>query len=155
MRARHGSWLATVVAISIAASACASGGGGGGDRPTIEDAYGALSAESAVSQFLDAAKRNDYGLMARLFGTTDGPAVERIGRVEVEQRMYVLASILQHDSYSLRPMGIAAAEGKRRVIAEMVGTRNGDATVPFVAASNDGRWFVEQIVTDDLTTGGG
>lgn len=154
MRARTGSRLAAAVALSMGAAACASGGGGGAS-PTIEDAYGALSAESAVGQFLDAAKRNDYGLMARLFGTTDGPAIERMGRVEVEQRMFVLASILRHQSYSLRPMGVAEAEGKRRVIAEMVGTRNGDATVPFVAASNQGRWFVEQIMTDDLTSGGG
>lgn len=154
MRARHGSLLATGVALTMAVSACASGGGGGAG-PTIEDAYGALSPESAVGQFLDAAKRNDYGLMARLFGTTQGPAIERMGRVEVEQRMFVLASILRHQSYSLRPMGVAAAEGKRRVIAEMVGTRNGDATVPFVAALNRGRWFVEQVMTDDLTSGGG
>jgi len=154
MRARNGSWRATVAALSIAATACASGGGGGAS-PTIEDAYGALSPESAVGQFLDAAKRNDYGLMARLFGTTQGPAIQRMGRVEVEQRMFVLASILRHESYSLRPMGVAEVEGKRRVIAEMVGTRNGNATVPFVAASNGGRWFVEQIMTDDLTSGGG
>lgn len=154
MRARKRIPLAATVALSIAAAACASGSGGGAS-PTIEDAYGALSAESAVGQFLDAAKRNDYALMARLFGTTDGPAIERMGRVEVEQRMFVLASILRHQSYSLRPMGVSEAEGKRRVIAEMVGTRNGNATVPFVAASNQGRWFVEQIMTDDLSSGGG
>lgn len=152
MRVRSGSRAALAVTLVVTA-ACASGGGGGGS-PTIEDAYGALSAESAVGQFLDAAKRNDYALMARLFGTTEGPAVERIGRVEVEQRMFVLASILRHQSYSLRRMSIAQEEGKQRIIAEMVGTRNGDATVPFVAASNRGRWFVEQIMTDDLSGGG-
>lgn len=152
MRARNGSWLATAVALSIAAAACASGGGGGAGA-TIEDAYGARSPEAAVGQFLDAAKRNDYALMARLFGNTEGPAIERMGRVDVEQRMFVLASILRHESYSLRPMGVAEAEGKRRVIAEMVGTRNGNATVPFVAASSRGRWFVEQIMTENLSGG--
>jgi hypothetical protein len=38
-----------------------------------------------------------------------------------------------------------------RILADLVGTRNGSVTVPIVAASNRGRWFVEQIVTDDLS----
>ena len=73
------------------------------------------------------------------------------GRIEVEQRMFVLASLLRHDSYGLRPMGITEAEGKTRVIADMVGTRNGSVSVPFIAASSRGRWFVERILTDALT----
>ncbi|MCG8469705.1 MAG: hypothetical protein MJB57_16120 [Gemmatimonadetes bacterium] len=133
----------------VGLAGCASGSGG--SPPTIEEAYGALSAESAVGQFLDAAKRADYQLMSRLFGTTDGPAEEDLGRIEVEQRMFVLASLLRHDSYGLRPMGITEAEGKTRVIADMVGTRNGSVSVPFIAASSRGRWFVERILTDALT----
>jgi len=151
MRVRTGSWLAAAVLVS--SSACASGGGG--SAPTIDEAYGALSAESAVGQFLDAAKRSDYRLMSRLFGTRDGPAERQLGRVEVEQRMFVLASILAHDTYSLRPMGVAEGEGKQRVLVEMVGTRSrtGTATVPFITAANGGRWFVEQIMTESLTSG--
>lgn len=149
MRARSGSWVAA--AILVLTAACATSGGGG--APTIETAYGALTAESAVGQFLDAAKRNDYQLMSRLFGTRNGPAEGRLGRVEVEQRMYILASILRHQSYSLRRMAVAEGEGQQRVAADMVGTRNGDVTVPFLAAVNDGRWFVEQIQTEALTGG--
>ncbi len=155
MRAQSGFRLAWGMALVIAGAAGCASGGGGGATPTIDQAYGASSAESAVAEFLDAARRNDYGLMARLFGTTDGPAVESLGRPEVEQRMFILASLLRHQSYSLRPMSIAEAEGKQRVIAEMVGTRNGDATVPFIAASNRGRWFVERVLTDNLTSSGG
>lgn len=146
MRARIGSWLA-VGAVSLTA-ACASGGSGGSQGS--EAAYGALSAESAVSQFLDAARRNDYKLMARLFGTRQGPARDQIGQVQVEQRMFVLASLLRHESYSLRPMAVAEAEGKQRIIADMVGTRNGSVSVPVIAAESRGRWFVEQIITDNL-----
>ncbi len=149
MRVRHGSWLA-VAMVSVLA-ACASGGG---NRPLSQsETYGALSAESAVSQFLDAAKRNDYRLMARLFGTREGPAERDLGRVEVEQRMFILASLLRHESYALRSVGISEAEGKQRILAEMTGTRNGAVRVPFVLVSSGGRWFVEQIVTDDLTSG--
>ena len=104
MRVKPGSWV--VAAFLVTFGACASSGGAG-NTSTIESAYGALSAEAAVGQFLDAAKRNDYQLMSRLFGTRRGPAVETIGRIEIEQRMYVLASVLQHSSYSLRrvPVG--------------------------------------------------
>lgn len=136
--------------IVLTLAACASGGGLSEGR----EAYGALSAQSAVAQFLDAANRSDYRLMARLFGSSDGPAEGELGRVEVEQRMFVLASLLRHASYSLREMDVAMEGGGRRVIADMVGTRNGDVSVPFGTAVNQGRWYVEQIFTDPLTGGG-
>ena len=136
--------LAGIMALSPVG--CASGGL---SQPTA--AYGALSAEAAVGQFLDAAVRSDYRVMARLFGSADGPAEQSMGRVEVEQRMYVLASLLLHRSYSLRPMDVAMEAGSERIMAQMVGTRNGDVTVPFIATNYRGRWFVERIVTDPLT----
>ncbi|MDH3733426.1 MAG: hypothetical protein OEU54_07810 [Gemmatimonadota bacterium] len=148
MRVRPGSWV--VAAFVVLTTACASSGNAG-SAATIESAYGALSAESAVGQFLDAAKRNDYQLMSRLFGTRKGPAVEDIGRIEIEQRMYVLASVLAHRSYSLRRLPVAEADGQMRIAAEMVGTRNGNVIVPFVTSNNNGRWFVEQISTEALS----
>lgn len=154
MRARGGSFgsstaAALVMAGAAALGACASGTGGA--PPTVEAAYGALSPESAVSQFLDAVRRNDYALMGRLFGTVDGPAEEDMGRVQVEQRMFVLASLLRHSSFEIRPTQMAEAENKTRLIVDMVGTRNGDVSVPFVASTDGGRWFVERILTDALS----
>ncbi len=35
-------------------------------------------------------------------------------------------------------------------MADMVATRNGDVSVPFITAPYRGRWFVEQILTDAL-----
>jgi hypothetical protein len=104
-----------------------------------------------VGQFLDAAVRSDYRVMARLFGSADGPAEQSMGQVEVEQRMFVLGSLLAHSSYSLRPMDVAMEGGRERIMAEMVGTRNGDVTVPFITVGYRGRWFVEQILTDRLS----
>lgn len=147
MRVRPGSWVAG--AILLATAGCASSGGGA--PTTIEGAYGALSAESAVGQFLDAAKRQDFQLMSRLFGTRSGPAEKSMGRVETEQRMYILASLLRHSSYSLRRMPVAEEENQQRIAADMVGTRSGNVVVPFLAANNNGRWFVEQIGTESLT----
>jgi hypothetical protein len=148
MRVKPGSWVA--VAFLAVTSACASSGSSSGGA-TIESAYGALSAESAVGQFLDAANRSDFQLMARLFGTRDGPASEDLGRVEVEQRLYILGSLLRHQSYELRRVPVAEEEGQHRIAVDMVGTRNGDVTVPFLAANDGGRWFVEEIMTEALT----
>lgn len=133
----------------LALAGCASGG----TLSQSAEAYGALSPQSAVGQFLDAANRQDYRLMARLFGSSGGPAERDLGQAEVEQRMFVLSSLLQHASYSLREMDVAMEGGGRRVIADMVGTRSGDVSVPFATASNQGRWFVERIFTDPLTGG--
>ena len=138
--------------LAVGPTACASGGGAS-STPTIDEAYGALSAESAVGQFLDAANRNDYRVMTRLFGTVDGPAAQDMGQAEIEQRMFVLASLLRHASYAIRPSQLTEAEGKTRLIVDMVGTRNGNVSVPFIAASNEGRWFVERIITERLTSG--
>lgn len=143
---------AALVWLAFTVSGCASSGGGG-NLMTVDSGYGAASAESAVGQFLDAAKREDYRLMSRLFGTERGPAEDRLGEVEVQQRMFVLASLLRHQSYGLRAMPVAEAEGKLRYVADMVGTRNGNVSVPFIAVSSRGRWFVEQIVTDAITDG--
>jgi hypothetical protein len=137
--------------ILLVTTACASGGGG--STATVDSAFGALSAESAVGHFLDAAKRSDYQLMSRLFGTRQGPAEKTLGRLETEQRMFVLAALLQHNSYELRRLPVAEAEGQRRVAADMVGTRQGNVVVPFLTSVNNGRWFVEQIGTEWLSSG--
>jgi hypothetical protein len=134
---------------ALTLAGCASGGG----LSQGPDAYGALSSQSAVGQFLDAANRNDYRLMARLFGNADGPAERDLGQAEVEQRMFVLSSLLKHASYALREMDVAMEGGGRRVIANMVGTRSGDVSVPFATVSHQGRWFVERIFTEPLTGG--
>ena len=129
---------------------CASGGspGSGGDEAA---AYGAASPEDAVQSFLNAAKRDDYRAMSRLFGGTEGPAERRLGRTEAEQRMFVLASLLEHESYAMRRSGLTEGVGLLRFLVDMTGTRNGAVTVPVVVASHQGRWYVQQVVTRPLT----
>lgn len=148
MRGRMMGMCFGTAALSVALAGCASGGSPSTAEPT---AYGAPTATAAASEFLDAAKANDYRVMASLFGTADGPAEQRLGRTEVEQRMFVLASLLRHQSYAIRPGQLSAGEGQVRLLADLVGTRNGDVTVPMITASHRGRWFVERIETDRLT----
>ena len=138
--------LSGVVA-GLAVVGCASGRAGAAGAG-IE--YGASSAESAVAEFLDGVGRRDYAAMARLFGTPEGPAERRWGRIETEQRMFVLAGLLAYRSYGLRPLPVGEDGGRARWIADMTGTRRGSVSVPFIVAPHRGRWFVERILTESL-----
>lgn len=128
---------------------CASARRGG--VPGAEPRYGAASAEAAVARFLDAAGERDYRAMARLFGTAEGAAERRWGRAETEQRMFVLAGLLSHRGYRLRPFAAGEENGAARWIAELTGTLNGDISLPFTLVSYRGRWFVERIRTEALS----
>lgn len=138
-----------IVAVGgLALAGCASRGGTGmGDRA---DLYGADSAEAAIGGFLDAARLHDYPAMARLFGTAEGPAERRWGRVETERRMFVLASLLAPRAYGLRSNPVSEAGGASRWMVDLAGTRNGDVSLPFIVTSQGDRWFVERIVTEGL-----
>jgi hypothetical protein len=65
-----------------------------------------LQAASAVAQLNEAQGQgaaqmaDEIETMARLFGTSDGPILERDPRDEVEQRMFLIARILQHTASS-------------------------------------------------------
>jgi hypothetical protein len=114
--------------------------------------YGAATAELAVRGFLDGAQTADYQRMGALFGTASGPAVERFGVSDVEQRMIFLSQLLRHTSYELRQANLAQLGPRRvRYVATMKGTRKGDVEVPVVTVPDGaGRWFVEQLDVDRL-----
>jgi hypothetical protein len=107
----------------------------------------------AIRGFLDGANANDYSRMSALFGTDQGPAVERFGVTDVEQRMIFLASILKHDSYELQQANLAQLGPDRvRWEARMTGTRKGQVVVPIVTVPDRaGRWYVEILNLDALT----
>ena len=91
--------------------------------------------------------------MANLFGTEDGPAERQWGRAEVEQRMFVLAGVLHHRSFQLRRMNLTEGPSSVRVFADLVGTGNGNASVPFITILSKDRWYVQQIMTETLRGG--
>lgn len=137
-------------AILLALSGC--GGGGGGSLQAGPEAYGAPDPEQAVHGFLGALRANDYPAMARHFGTESGPAEGKWGVEEVEQRMLVLAGILEHRDADLqRSRRSETDENRRRFVLSMTGTRYGSVTLPVVAVrASGGRWFVERIETSSL-----
>lgn len=153
--------LALVALTAVALTACGSsrGGSGGSDAtevPTPTAGYGAESAESAITRFLDAAQAENYEGMWTVFGTAEGPAIERFGVQETESRMIVLARLLKHQDYELRLSNLAGLGPRRsRYEVRMTGTRKGSVMVPFVTTHDErGRWFVEQLQADRLSGGG-
>lgn len=138
------------LALAVALAAC------GGKQLTRDlSSYGAPTAEQAVRSFLDAAQADQYPRMARLFGTRDGPAEARLGVTNVEQRMVVLAGLMEHEDYRVESSRLTEpAPHRQRFSAQLRGTRQGDVSVPmFVVRSERGRWYVERVDTDPLTAG--
>lgn len=148
LAARTGKALLLCAGLGLS-TGCASAGGGLSAEPS---AYGSSSARAAVAAFLEAARERDYTAMGRLFGTRDGPAEQRLGVAEVEQRMIVLAGLLEHEEADLRRQDLAQlGPGHARFVAALGGTRQGRVDLPVVAASTpDGRWFVERIDVNAL-----
>lgn len=146
-----------LTAVSLAACGSSRGGGGAGavDVSAPTGGYGAESAESAITRFLDAAQAENYQGMWTVFGTAQGPAIERFGVQETESRMIVLARLLKHDGYELRLANLAGlGPGRSRYEVRMTGTRKGSVMVPFVTAHDErGRWYVEQLQADRLSGG--
>lgn len=142
-------WIPLLGLGSLLASACATGGGLSED----EALYGAASAETAVRAFLEAAGEEDYRRMGRLFGTAEGPAERTMSRSELDQRMFILAAFLDHDTASVRRSQLTEGPNRIRFLVDLTGTRNGNVTVPFIATSSRGRWYVERVITDALSRG--
>lgn len=106
-----------------------------------------------LERFLRAANANDLETMSQLFGTKDGNLLRRDDRPEVEQRMFVLASLLRHDDYQIQGTEIVPGrlrEATRLMVLMTFGDRK--VVVPFtmVRAGGDS-WLVEQIGIERIT----
>lgn len=128
-----------------------------------------IGAQLSVERFLSAANQHDVRSMGRIFGTSDGSAMETGGTLgcafkkigswfgglpcvkkeHVEIRMDAIASILEHRDY--RITGESRVAGRTvpatRIMVDLT-TPDGTAArdVPFVVVqTDDGRWLVEQV----------
>lgn len=119
-----------------------------------------LQAASAVTQLSGAAGQgsarmaDEIETMGRLFGTADGPVIERHPRNEVEQRMFLIARIIEHTDYTLA--GERAVPGRSREAIEvrvrLTTRRDGQVDVPFtVVRTRRGDWLIENIALEAIT----
>jgi hypothetical protein len=116
---------------------------------------GAPAAQAAIERFLQYAAVKDYAGMGWVFGTSSGPVVERDPLGEVEQRMYALANLLEHDSFIIA--GGSPVPGRTGgAMSFQVTIMRGGRTfeVPFTAVRGpQERWYVEQLTVEALTAG--
>lgn len=92
--------------------------------------------------------------MARLFGTRKGPIHTLYPRTEVEQRMVMLASILQHRDYRLEGEALVPGRVDEAVrVMVRVQSRETDVSVPFtlVRSASHG-WLIEQFDAERITS---
>lgn len=136
----------TALLLVVAASACA-----GNRAPS--GGPGAPSAAAAVEQFLQLAAEERYVDMGWVFGTDAGPVMRQWPRPEVEQRMYAIAKVLVHDSYVVGPSSAVPGrigQAERFTVTLQTATRM--VEVPFTVVRGDGRWYVEQVDLQAVTS---
>jgi hypothetical protein len=119
--------------------------------PAPENA--SVATQLVIDQFLRAANSNDLDTMARLFGTRDGSVLNRDRKSDVDKQMFAVASILRHDSYTIKrsePVPGRRDEATRVVVAMKFGQRTVD--VPWTLVwTKDRTWLVEQIAIEEIT----
>ncbi|HSJ14912.1 MAG TPA: hypothetical protein VK939_10885 [Longimicrobiales bacterium] len=120
---------------------------------TLVPVEGGLAPAMVIERFLRAANSNDLDTMGNLFGTRDGPIVNQGTRQQVDDRMFVLASLLRHSDYRIESEHIVP--GRRDVATQFnVGLtiNNERVVVPFtLVQSKRGPWLIEQIAVERIT----
>lgn len=114
---------------------------------------GAPAPPAAVERFLHLAAERDYAGMGWIFGTAEGPILTRDDQGQVEQRMYALASLLEHDGFVLAEgVPVPGRTGEAIRFQVTLTRRGGTVQLPFVAVRGpQNRWFVEQLDVQALT----
>jgi hypothetical protein len=131
-------WL--LLALAATGVACGSGGGAGTPQPT--------NPEATVISFLSAVRDRDMEVMESLWGSSSGPASDRMDNQTLEQRLTVIRIYLAHDEYTIVPrpseMLVDAQAGEQVVYVRL--TRNGcTPTVPFTVAPDRGGGLIRNI----------
>jgi len=135
-----------------------------------------VAPQLSVERFLQASNDRDYGSMARIFGTADGPMAntgstfgcffKKIGswfggescrrRQDVEVQMAAIANILAHTDYRIvdDEQVPGRAQATRRVLVDLTTRRGTVRGVPFVVVrSGDGQWLIEEIDLQQAMSG--
>jgi len=106
--------------------------------------------ESAVTQFLDAVGANSLGAMAELWGTSRGPAADRMDPEELRKRLAIIQVYLTHERYEIVPDTdpVRRGTGNERRVQVRVFRQGCEPVVPFTLVRWRDGWLVSNI---DLT----
>lgn len=136
------------VAVTVALGACTT-------RTVVPSSeMAAVAPQLSVERFLQATSARDYDAMLRLFGTHEGPVNAAADRAYWEQRMDLLARILEFNDYRIVSESMVPARPHPTMRVGVTLTF-GDEVVPDVAfvtvQTAEGRWMVSEIDTEKVT----
>ena len=114
---------------------------------------GGTAPASTVERFLRLAAEKNYVQMGHVFGTRDGPIIQRDPAAQVQRRMFAIASILENQRFVIRDeQPIPGRIGEAVQLTVQVTQRGHPRDVPFVVVKDGhNRWFVEQVDLEKLT----
>lgn len=157
MRITHSPFLPTLsLLLPVLAMACASSSPVRSTSPAdvVSPPDMDVAASMVVDQFLRAANEKDLDVMARLFGNREGPIGDQKTN-DLDRRMFVLASALRHDSYSIVRTEIVPGrrnEAKKIIVNLHINQRSVD--IPFTVVQATGnRYLVEEFDLVKLLSG--
>jgi hypothetical protein len=112
-----------------------------------------VSPEAAVRSFLNAVKANSLSAMGETWGSARGPAVGYMDQAELEQRLTVIRSFLEHESFEIlgSPPEVVPERQSKRVLQVRLIRKGCQPVVPFTVIPYGGGWLVTDI---DLTAAG-
>lgn len=108
--------------------------------------------EAAVRAFLSAVRANSLVALRELWGTARGPAVGSMDKVEVDRRLTVMRTYLEHESFQFAQRNMVDPADSRQRIVDVRLTRKGcEPVVPFTLVRWRSGWLVQQV---DLAAAG-
>lgn len=135
-----------VLAIALATAAC------GGTRAAGTSTTAPTDPEATVRAFLNAVKANSIIAMRNLWGSERGPAATYLNSQEVDQRLTVIRSFLDHERFEFaQPNEVDPANSAQRIVKIRL-IRNGcQPVVPITTVRWSNGWLVKNI---DLSSAG-
>jgi hypothetical protein len=120
---------------------------------TVQAPPAAVGPSMVIERFLRAANQNDLDTMGSLFGTRDGPISRSWSRRELDERMFLLASLLRHTDYNVGSEQIVP--GRREEATQytvQLALAQGPVQVPFtLVRTRRSEWLIEQIGIERIT----
>jgi len=139
--------VALVMAFAALAAACVK-------QQQVVSPAGSVGPALLVEQFLRASNARDLNAMARLFGTREGPVAGKWPQDEIEKRMFVIATELMHEDFSVVGEQMVPGRGSDATrLMVRVKKASGEYNVPFTLVRyKESNWLIEQIGIEVITS---
>ena len=111
-----------------------------------------VSPEAAVRAFMNAVDANSIVALRDLWGTERGPAASTMDLKEADQRLTVMRSFLEHESFEFEPgNAVDPANSMQRIVRVRLTRKGCRPVVPFTAVPWKDGWLVKNV---DLSAAG-